>query len=105
MIVIMQTRVQIIKTNKERREIKLYLIAQRGKRILVFAVLHEIPVIVDEKYQCMGVFLYLYSCLGLKKKEVVTWPSSTCRATSDTCRTISVSDTCPSLIGPEFRSL
>ena len=47
--------------------------AQVRKRILFFGVLHEILVIVDEKYQCMGVFLYLYSCLGFKK-VVVTGP-------------------------------
>ena len=41
--------------------------AQESKRILVFGVLHEIPVIVDEKYQFRGVFLYLYGCLGAKK--------------------------------------
>ena len=28
------------------------------EELLVFGVLHKIPVIVDEKYQCMGVFLY-----------------------------------------------
>ena len=78
--------------------------AQVCNRKLVFCVLHEIPVIVDENYQCMGVFLYMYTCLGLKK-EVVAGPRITCRAKSGTCRTISGVDTCPPLIGPELQEL
>jgi len=53
--------------NKQRGERKLYLSAQRNKIILVFCVLHEFPVIVDKKYQCKGVFINLYGCLGAKK--------------------------------------